>query len=98
MRVWFSTNAPRNAACPGRNAISPVSMQRVMTCVASPVKRTFSGETRLTVIVLAMSGRALLQRLRLGEHLLHTTDVEERLLGHFVELALDDRLEALDGL
>ena len=41
---------------------------------------------------------ALLERLGLGEHLLDAADVEERLLGHLVELAVDDRLEALDGL
>src|SRR3954469_18342809 len=70
-----------------------------MTCVASPVKRTFSGETTLTVIVASlMSGGALLQALRLGEHLLDTTDVQERLLGDLVQLAADDRLEAVDCL
>ena len=41
---------------------------------------------------------ALLQRLRLGEHALDAADVEERLLGHVVELAVDERLEALDRL
>src|SRR3954452_23737175 len=99
MRVWFSTKAPTNGAWPGRKAISPLPRIRVMTCVASPVKRTFSGETTLTVIVASlMSGGALLQALRLGEHLLDPTDVQERLLRHLVQLAADDRFEALHGL
>ena len=37
---------------------------------------------------------ALLQRLGLLEHRLDAADVEERLLGHVVELAADERLEA----
>ena len=38
------------------------------------------------------------ERLGLGQHLLDAADVEERLLGHVVEVAAEDRLEALDGL
>src|SRR5687768_15992774 len=66
-----------------------------MTIVASPENSTRSGDTT-SALVLAMS--ALLECLRLGEHLIHAADVEERLLGHVVEVALEDRVEALDGL
>src|SRR5690242_17774106 len=55
-----------------------------------------SGETTSTC-----SGTDLalaLQGLRLLQHRLHTTDVEERLLGNVVELAVDQLLEALDRL
>ena len=41
---------------------------------------------------------ALLELLGLGQHLLDAADVEERLLGHFVEFAVDDGLELLDRL
>src|SRR3954470_10396237 len=99
MRVWFSTNAPTNGAWPGRKAISPLPRIRVMTCVASPVKSTFSGDTTLTgTFASLISGGTLLQALRLGEHLLDATDVQERLLGYFIQLPADDRLEALDCL
>src|SRR3954452_19118131 len=55
-----------------------------------------SGETTSTC---SGNGLALaLQRLRLLEHRLHATDVEERLLGDVVELAVDQLLEALDGV
>ena len=41
---------------------------------------------------------ALFQRLRLREDGLDAAHVEERLLGHLVELAVHERFEALDGL
>src|SRR6188508_2634737 len=41
---------------------------------------------------------AFLELLGLREDLLDAADVQERLLGDLVELALEDRVEALDGL
>ena len=59
MRVWFSMSAPRNGAWPGRNAISPPPRVRVMTCVASPEKMTFSGDTSSTCMVAMVRLRLL---------------------------------------
>ena len=70
----------------------------MITFVASPEKSTRSGDTTLDAHRSSPFSSALLQRLRLRQHLLDATDVEERLLGNFVELAVDDGLEALDGL
>ena len=78
--------------------MSPPPRVRVMTCVASSENRTCSGDTTSTRIVAPPSAGLLLQLLGLGQHLLDAADVEERLLGHVVEVAADDGLEALDGL
>src|SRR5262249_461196 len=47
---------------------------------------------------LRLQRSALLQLLGLGQHALGSTDVEERLLGGVVELAVDERLERLHRL
>src|SRR3954468_10796911 len=86
---------PTNGTCPGRNAISP-SATRHTTMSATPSYRMRSGETSSTCSGIARS--AFLKRLLLREHALHATHVEERLLGYLVELAVDQRLEALDRL
>src|SRR5258708_21851715 len=66
---------------------------RTRTMGRTPWKRTCWGETSWTSM-----GALPLQRLRLGEHRLDPADIEECLLGNMVELAADERLEALDGL
>src|ERR1035438_6992005 len=43
-------------------------------------------------------GLAALDGLGLLQHRVHPSDVQERLLGHLVEIALDQGLERLDGL
>src|SRR3954469_16898014 len=100
MRVWFSVRAARKGAWFGRNAISPPSRVRVITIVACPEYRTRSGDTRSTCMTLSGMGSAgrFPELLRLGQHRLGVADVEEGLLGHVVQLALDKRGEALDGL
>ena len=90
-------SAPRNGACPVRNATSPSSSVRTMTMSASPSYSTCSGETARPA-TSPMTLSYFLQRLGLGEHGLDAADVEERLLGHVVELAVAQRLEALDRL
>src|SRR6476659_6761297 len=99
MRVWLSVRAARNGAWFGWKAISPPSSVRVTTIVADPENRMRSGDTMSTCITLSgMSGGRLPQLLRLGQDRLGVADVEEGLLGHVVELAVDEGLEALDRL
>src|SRR5260370_1353632 len=73
--------------------MSPPPSVRTTTMGPTPWKSTCSGETSWTSI-----GALPLQRLRLGEHRLDPADIEECLLGNMVELAADERLEALHGL
>src|SRR4051795_9537194 len=70
---------------------------RATTMSPSPEYSTRSGDTISTCSGTTATS-AFLELLGLGEHALHATDVEERLLRHVVELALVERLEALDGL
>src|SRR5262245_48947834 len=68
---------------------------RATTMSPSPEYSTRSGDT-----ISTWSGTvsAFLELLRLGEHALDAADVEEGLLGHVVELAVAQGLEALDRL
>ena len=70
-------------------------MVRTTTMSASPENSTRSGDTSSTCRAAQPSPPAAL---RLGEHRLDAADVEERLLGHVVELAVDEQLETLDRL
>src|SRR5450631_3660755 len=74
--------------------MSPPPNVRATTMSASPVNRIASGDTTSTVNIRS----TLLEGLGLREHRLCTTDVEERLLGNLVELAVHERLERLDRL
>src|SRR5215218_6108645 len=74
------------------------SSARHTTISADPSNRIASGETSWTSKTSAAIGSALLERLGLRQHALDAADVEERLLGHVVELAVHQRLERLDRL
>src|SRR3954466_13540976 len=76
---------PSSPASPGRTTNS-----------ASPEKIAFSALTTSTWMVAAAI--LLLERLRLLERFLDRADHVERLLGQRVALAVDDHLEALDGV
>src|SRR5690349_24077436 len=75
--------------------ISPITVLAT-TIDASPDQISASAETRLTCrgmsAVLLLDLRPLL--LDVGDR----PDVEERLLGHVVEVTADDRVERLDGV
>src|ERR1700722_10274576 len=91
--------APIRGVCPGMYAESPPSVRRntVWTCSS---KRVRSGVTRLAskvatdVLLLAagFEGAGLL------EHRVDPAHVQERLLGHVVEIPVEQDLEGLDGL
>src|SRR6478609_9967407 len=66
------------------------------TIDASPDQTSASAETRLTVS--GMSAVLLLDLRPALFDVVDAADVEERLLGNVVEVALDDRVERLDGL
>src|SRR6478735_4943899 len=78
--------------------MKPISPSTVLatTSDASPDQTSASAETRLTLsgmsAVLLLDARPLL--FDVGD----AADVEERLLGDVVEVALDDGVERLDGL
>src|SRR3977135_4190622 len=65
---------------------------------ASPEKIEASALTTSTWMVAAAMGCSLLQGLRFLECFLDRADHVERLLGQGVALAVDDHLEALDGV
>src|SRR5436190_11649513 len=66
---------------------------------ASPEKIDSSALTTSTwMVAAAIVIRPLLERLRLLERFLDRADHVERLLGQCVALAVDDHLEALDGV
>ncbi len=57
-RSGHVASAPRNGACPVRNAMSPSSRVRTMTMSASPSNRTCSGETSSTCNATVLSSPA----------------------------------------
>src|SRR5690606_37290364 len=85
-------------SCPGRMPISP-SIVRATTKLASPVQTSWSAATTLTDSRRsATSGHLLLDARPVALDVGDAADVEERLLGHVVVLALHDRVERLDRL
>ena len=89
-----ATSVPRNGAWPARKATSP-SVVRVDDLGGLALEQHLLGRHDGDVHgVPRRRGPSaittLLQRLGLGLHLLDAADVEERLLGHVVELAVDD--------
>src|SRR4051812_15291936 len=80
--------------------MSPPSTVRAVTISASPVHRMRSGETTWTWSVMAGLSLAcgLAELGSLGPGALGAADVQERLLGQVVEVAVDQHLERLHGL
>src|SRR5436309_11670808 len=98
MRHSCSVRAPMNGAWPGWKAISPSSLTRHTTMSDSPDQRMRSGETSSTCIGMTADLALVLaaQALRLGREVFDAADVEERLLGEVVVLAVEQVLERLD--
>src|SRR4051794_31816123 len=86
------SKAPTKGAWPVRKASSPPPTVRATTMSASPDQRMRSGETTWTASVIRAPSRAgrLLQPPSLLARRVGAADVEERLLGEIVELALDE--------
>src|SRR6516162_3141408 len=80
-----------------RKAISP-STARHTIISACPEKRVRVGVTSSNWVVA--TGRSILpfQAAGLLQDALHPADVEERLFGHLIEVAVDKGLEGFDGL
>ena len=82
-------SAPRNGACPVQERdVAAAERAHDRPCRRHPRRapaRARPVRTRATPVDIRLT--RLLQRLGLGEHRLDAADVEERLLGHVVELA-----------